>query len=211
MTTGEIISLKVSKIGKDGLHLKYSDEKELPLPHEERISDINQDEKYLVIVCFDKKNNVYFASEKIDQHLIDVVINDELQKGDEVEITTYAKTPLGMKASINKKYRGILYKDEIFKNVKLEQTLMAFIKDIREDGKIDLILQPQTYKQVPEITQTILTKLEKMGGFLPFNDKSDPEKIYKEFGISKRVFKQTIGALYKQRKITITDKGIETT
>lgn len=208
MNIGEVGYLKTKTVKRFGAFLEWQEEQDILLPEEEQIVDIRIDREYLVIICYDKKADKYFASQKIDQHLIDVVLNEELKKGQQVEITVYATTPLGVKASIDNKYRGMLYKNELFQDVKFGDKLTAYIKEIREDGKIDIALQLQTYKQVPSTTGIVLDELKQSDGFLPFNDKSSPESIRAKFNISKKVFKQTIGALYKQRKITISESGI---
>lgn len=208
MNTGEIAYLKAIKFQGYDAVLGFKDGREIIIPKDEQIQEYEIGDEYIVIICYDKKNDEYYASEKIDQHLVDVVLNDELKKGQEVEIVLYEETPLGAKASINGKYRGMLYANETFRRIEFGEKTKAYVKEIREDGKIDLILQLQTYKQVPNTAEKVLNELKMAGGFLHFNDKSSPESIHAKFGISKKVFKQTIGALYKQRKITISEEGI---
>ncbi len=119
-------------------------------------------------------------------------------------------TPLGAKINLNYGYEGLLYKDEVYKELKKGDEIQLYIKKIREDGKIDLSLNKAGYKGfIDTTTDVILDKLKRANGFLPFNDDSSPGAIYKEFGMSKKKFKQTIGALYKKRKIIIDEDGIE--
>jgi uncharacterized protein len=131
------------------------------------------------------------------------------KEGREVEAVVYAFTDLGIKVAINDTYSGLVYRNEIFEDLHKGQKLKAFIKCIREDGKIDVSLQPEEGKHVLATAEKILKLLKKSGGRLPFNDKSSPEDIKKHFQISKKVFKKAIGMLYRQRKIKITSTSIE--
>ncbi|MDP2922167.1 MAG: type I-B CRISPR-associated protein Cas8b1/Cst1 [Candidatus Omnitrophota bacterium] len=131
------------------------------------------------------------------------------KEGQEVDVVVYAFTDLGVKVAINDTYSGLVYKNEIFDELYSGQVLKAFIKHIREDGKIDVSLQPQEGKHVLGAAEKILKLLNESGGRLPFNDKSSPDDIKNHFQISKKVFKKAVGILYKQRIIKITDNGIE--
>ncbi|MDD4294327.1 MAG: type I-B CRISPR-associated protein Cas8b1/Cst1 [Candidatus Omnitrophica bacterium] len=127
----------------------------------------------------------------------------------EVDITVIAFTDMGVKVAVNDEYLGLAYKNEIFTDLAKDQSLKGYIKCIRADGKIDISFQPLEGKHVANVTEDILALLASSGGKLPFNDKTSPERIKQKFGISKKVFKKAIGVLYKQRKIKITDSGIE--
>jgi hypothetical protein len=119
------------------------------------------------------------------------------------------KTDLGVNAIIEGKYQGILYDNELFKPVRTGDVISGYIKKIREDEKIDLTLEKIGYDKVDPAQEQILEKLNKNNGFLPFNDKSEPEVIKKELAMSKKTFKKAVGALYKSRKISIEENGIK--
>lgn len=142
-------------------------------------------------------------------HLKQEADKGTFKEGQEVEAVVYAFTDLGVKVAINDTHSGLAYKNEIFDTLYIGQKLKAFIKCIREDGKIDVTLRPREGKEVLEVTEKILILLKESGGRLPFNDKSSPDAIKEHFQTSKKVFKKAIGVLYKQRKIKITDSGIE--
>ncbi|MBU4305453.1 MAG: type I-B CRISPR-associated protein Cas8b1/Cst1 [Candidatus Omnitrophica bacterium] len=146
---------------------------------------------------------------KDDTYLKETVEPGVFKKWQEVDAVVEAFTDLGIKVVINDEYIGLVYKNEIYDEYQKGQKLKAFIKSVRADGKIDVSLQPKQGRHVFSTTDKILAQLEKAGGRLSFNDKSSPEDIRNKFQISKAVFKQAIGKLYKQRKIKITDKGIE--
>ncbi len=134
-----------------------------------------------------------------------------LQKGDKVELTIEAKTDLGYSVLINKKYDGLLFKSDVFQKLEIEQTLTGYIKNIRDDGKIDVSIRKQGYKNIIEIdSQNILESLKKSKNkTLPLTDKSSPNDIKLHFKISKKAFKKAIGNLYKQKKIIIKKNKIE--
>ena len=127
----------------------------------------------------------------------------------EVEAEICAFTDLGIKVIINNEYIGLVYRNQIYDKYKKGQKLKAYIKYVREDGKIDVSLLPNQGTHVVLTAEKILAYLEATGGKSKFNDKSSPEDIKKKFQVSKKVFKQAIGHLYKQLKIKITDQGIE--
>ncbi len=126
----------------------------------------------------------------------------------EVDVEIYAFTDLGIKVAINDEYTGLVYGDQVYEEYQEGQKLKAYIRFVREDGKIDVSFQPKQGRHVFSTTDKILEHLKAAGGKTEFNDKSSPEDIENEFQVSKKVFKQAIGRLYKQGKIKITDKGI---
>ncbi|RAP39025.1 type I-B CRISPR-associated protein Cas8b1/Cst1 [Candidatus Marinamargulisbacteria bacterium SCGC AAA071-K20] len=127
----------------------------------------------------------------------------------EVDVEIYTYTDLGISVVINNEYKGLVYKDQIYEDYKEGATLKAYIKGVRDDGRIDVSFQPAQGKYVFSTADKILEYIKAAGGKTKFNDKSSPENIKNEFQISKTVFKQAIGKLYKQGKITITAQGIE--
>jgi len=127
----------------------------------------------------------------------------------EVDAEIYAFTDLGVKVAINDEYTGLVYANEMFGDYHEGQRLKAYIKCIRLDGRIDVSLQPKQDRHVFSAADKILAHLKAAGGRLGFNDTSSPEDIKKEFQVSKKVFKQAIGRLYKEHKIKITGTGIE--
>ena len=127
----------------------------------------------------------------------------------EVDAVVYDFTDIGVKVAINNEYSGLAYENEIFIKLHLGQKLKAYIKCIREDGKIDISFQPQEGEHVSQATDKIFQSLKESGGKLLYSDKSSSEDIKKKFEISKKVFKKAIGMLYKQHKIKIAGGYIE--
>ena len=135
--------------------------------------------------------------------------NVEFSVGDEVDILIYRLTDIGIKVVINNKYFGLVYKEDVYKEFSVGDETKGYIKNIRDDNKIDVSLRKLGYGRIEDAKKTILNKLKKEKGFLPLNDNSTPENIKKMLGMSKGTFKKAIGGLYKEEIIDITDYGIE--
>ncbi len=133
----------------------------------------------------------------------------ELKVGDKVDLMVVRQTALGFTVLIDEAYEGMLYKNELYQKIEEGQRLKGYIKKIREDGKIDVSLQAIGFKQTIVKNEIIILKaLNENNGFLPLHDKSAPDTIKYELGMSKKSFKNAIGGLYKQKLITIDKEGI---
>jgi len=140
--------------------------------------------------------------------ILDYCEPGEYEPGQEVDLVIYSETDLGYKAVVNNKHWGVIFYQEVFQPLKVGQVTKAFIKRIREDGKIDLILYREGNKDSEDIGEKILEQLKLGHGYLPLTDKSPPEVLYHRFGVSKKKFKIALGGLYKKRLITIREDGI---
>ena len=198
--------LKVVSLNYVGAFLDWALPEDLLVPFSEQHHEMEVGKSYLVKVFLDDKNRIA-ATTKIDRFIEDESIDFEV--GQKVSLIIADKTELGFKAIVDNTHWGLLYQNELFQPVRRGQKLNGYIKQIREDGKIDLILQEPGYGKVVSLTDTILIKLNKNNGALALSDKSPPEAIYATFGVSKKVFKQAIGALYKKQLITIDKDGIK--
>ena len=143
------------------------------------------------------------------EHLKETVGPGVFTQWQKVDVEIYAFTDVGIKVAINNEYIGLVYKNQIYEDYEEGTKLKAYIQCVREDGKIDISLQPNQGIHIPSTTEKILEHLQAAGGQSMFNDKSSPEDIKKVFQVSKKVFKQAIGSLYKKGVIKITDNGIE--
>ena len=143
------------------------------------------------------------------EHLIEHVDQDEFSRWEEVDLEVYAFTDLGIQVAINDEYTGLVYRNQVYDQYEEGQKLKGYITGIREDGRIDVSLQPDKGRHVHSTFDIILDHLKSVGGKSEFGDKSSPEDIKREFKVSKKVFKQAIGGLYKEGKIKITGDGIE--
>lgn len=205
-SVGDFAYLKVVADGEDGAFMDLGIGKDIYVPNKEQLRPMRKGEKHVVHVFLDDGNEKLLASSR----LYDFVQQDEFdfEEGDEVNLLITEETDLGYNAIINNRFIGLLFFNEVFTDVKVGERRKGWIKTIRVDDKIDLTLQPSGYGHVLSSKDMILTALKKNGGIIPLGDKSNPEDIYDRFQISKSVFKKTIGALYKERLIKLSDDEI---
>jgi predicted RNA-binding protein (virulence factor B family) len=198
--------LKVADVSEYGAFLDWGLEKHLLVPFREQRSKMLEGQWYVVFCYLDKKSNRLVASNKIDKFLS----NEELtvRVREKVELIVTRQTDLGWEVIINNAHKGLVYLNEVFKEIAIGDAMPGVIKEIRADNKIDVSLQPLGEKILEPAANKIFATLEAHGGYLPLNDKSDPEAIREELQMSKKTFKKGIGTLYKARKIEIKPDGI---
>lgn len=203
---GEFATLKVVSTTPVGAFMDWGLPKDLMVPFREQQFPMEEGRNYLVFLYVDDESQRIAASSKLDKFVDNLPVDYE--EGEEVNLIIAGKTDLGYKAIIDNSHWGLLFKNEIFQPLKIGDKMPGYIKNIREDEKIDLMLQKPGYEKIDSIAQSVLDKLKAAGNFMPANDKTDPTLISKMFGISKKNFKKAIGSLYKQRLITIEEDGI---
>lgn len=207
---GEVALLKAVSVTKHGIFFDWGLPKDLLLPFNEQITRIEAGKSYIVFLFLDDAGGRIAASAKLDDFISDEA-HGEYEPGQEVQLFNAAKTDLGYKLVVNNSHWGLLHRHDMVRELKRGEKLAGYIKQVREDGRIDLCLHLKPSEKSGEVGEMILTALEQAGGFLPLSDKSDPADIKAQFGISKAMFKKAIGALYKQREITIGKDGIRLT
>ena len=168
---------------------------------------MEKDRSYLVYIYIDDMTKRIVASAKLDKFV--EVSCDKYNIGDSVKVIVWKQTELGYKVIVDNTYAGLLYKNEIFQQLHIGEQLDAVIKSVRPDGRLDVALQRDGKFHVDESSEKILAALREAGGFLPYGDKTSPEEIYRQFGISKKTFKKSVGALYKKQLLSIEEKGIK--
>ncbi len=206
---GQFAFLKAVAETPVGAFLDWGLPKNLLVPFREQKIKIKEGQSYLVYVYLDDATKRVVASSKIEKFTGNV--SPDYQPGDEVELIIAAKTDLGYKAIINHRHMGMIYSNEIFSPIHMGQQTVGYIKQVREDEKIDLSLQPLGYEAIDSVAHKILETLRLSNGFLPLTDASSPQAIALTLGISKKVFKKAVGALYRQRLITIEADGLRET
>lgn len=205
---GEFVGLKVVSANRLGAFLDWGLKKDLFVPAREQSQPMQVDRHYVVYLYLDQDGRVA-ATSKLERFLIEGW--PEYQPGDSVSILPAEQTPLGIKAVVDGKYWGVLYRNELFDKVTLGREIRAFIKQVREDGKIDLTLNQAGQPGADAAAEKILQRLKKQGGYLPVSDKTQPEVINQLFAMSKGTFKKAIGGLYKKGLITLDEDGIRLT
>lgn len=202
---GEFVGLKVVSASRVGAFLDWGLKKDLFVPAREQAQAMQVDKHYVVYLYLDREGRVA-ATSKLDRFLDEGW--PEYKPGDSVSILPCEHTPLGIKAVVDSRYWGVLYRNELFGKVTTGREIRGYIKQVREDGKIDLTLNQPGQAGTQSAAEKIMARLQKQDGFLPVGDKSSPEVIYQLFTMSKGTFKKALGALYKQGQIRIEDDGI---
>ncbi len=198
--------LKVEMITQYGAFLDWGLEKHLFVPFSEQAQKMTEGKYYIIYMYLDSKTERLVASSKINHFLNNKELTVDV--GDEVEIMVCEPTDLGINVIINNLHKGLIYYNEIFARIKMGDVRKGYIKNIRDDNKIDVQLQKQGYENVEPNAQLILEKLKANAGFLALTDYSTPDEIRIHLEMSKKTFKKAIGLLYKQNIINIEKTGI---
>lgn len=203
---GQFACLEVAWVNQYGAFLDWGLMKDLFVPFREQKLKMQVGRKYVVHAHLDDESYRIVASAKVERYLSKE--RAAYQPGEEVEILIWQKTDLGFKAIIEHQYGGLLYESEIFRPLQAGMTLKAYVKQVREDGKIDLMLQKPGAGKVEDFAVTLLEYIREQGGTTSLNDKSPAEDIYAVFGVSKKTFKKAVGDLYKKQLVILEDNKI---
>lgn len=203
---GEFACLEVAWINQFGAFLNWGLMKDLFVPFREQKMKMQKGKRYVVYVHLDEESYRIVASAKIEHFLS--TEKPDYQPGQEVEVLVWQRTDLGYKVIVENKFSGMLYHNEIFQPLEVGMRLPAFIKQVRPDGKIDLVLQKAGARKVDDFSEVLWQYIKDNDGFTPLNDKTDAEVIYHTFGVSKKTFKKAVGDLYKKRRIVLKEDGI---
>lgn len=203
---GEFAVLKVIANSRFGAFLDWGLPKDLLVPFREQKATMGEGKSYLVYVFLDLQTNRIAATVKLDKYLDNTP--PEYEAGQEVDLIVVEETELGYKAIVNMEHWGMLYKNQVFKPLETGQKVKGYVQKVRDDEKIDLLLEKPGYEKVDAISQKILDQLKENKGFMAVSDKTSPEMIKALFGISKKNFKKALGGLYKKRMITFDSDGI---
>jgi uncharacterized protein len=204
---GEFAWLKVTDVNKFGAFVDWGLPKELLVPFAEQHQKLEVGNSYLIYIKLDEKTDRLIGSAKLNKYVDDNP--SELVTGQEVNLRFYQESELGFKALVDGKYNGLLFTSDMHKKIKIGDQCSGYVKNIREDGKIDLSLYPLGYENSIDVhMQLIQDVLEAKNGFISLTDKSHPKEINDQLGISKKAFKKAVGALLRKQKIEIQSGGI---
>ncbi|MBR6277727.1 MAG: GntR family transcriptional regulator [Bacteroidales bacterium] len=190
-----------------GAFLSWGLDKDLLVPKSEQKDKFVKGKKYFVYVYLDEVSQRIVASNRINRFLQPG--DPEYNEGDKCEIFIAQPADLGYKVIVDNAHWGMVYFSELFREVKPGDYTYGFVKKVRDDMRIDIMLEKNSAKLVDKTEQEIYARIKECGGFLPFSDKSSPEEIQKEFQVSKKVFKKAVGGLYKSKLIEITNNGLK--
>ncbi len=200
---GEFAFLQVAEVNRFGAFLEWGVPKHLFVPFSEQRPRMQAEGIYPVYLYLDHITKRVVASAKLEKFLGNVI--PEYRPGDKVTALVWQHTPIGYKVIVDNLFQGMIYDNEIFAPLELEQTVTALVKAVRDDGKIDLTLGD---KRVSDLAEDIIEKLREHGGSIGISDSSSPDEIKAIFHCSKKDFKKAVGKLYKERRILLEDGGI---
>lgn len=202
---GDVAYLEVVTVNDTGAFLDWGHPRDLLLPYGEQRFRPSVGKRVLVMIYADQQGRPV-ASQKLERFIADEAAG--LQAGDAVSLVIADQTDLGVKAVVNHRFWGLLYRDEANRPLRRGQRLTGYVKRLRDDGRLDLSLLPPGEARLDVVGERVLKALRESGGYLPLGDRSDPAEIKARLGVSKNAFKQAIGRLYKRQRITLEPDGI---
>jgi predicted RNA-binding protein (virulence factor B family) len=204
---GDIVNLQAVSVTNQGAFMDCGLMKDLFVPKSKQLMGMRVGGNYIVKIYLDEQTGRVAATEKIESFLSNE--NLTVKEQEPVDLLVYRRTDIGYTVIINNQHTGVLHFNDIFQEIQVGDRLKGYVKNIREENKIDIGIGKMGYQRVEDEAGKVLRLLRENNGYLPYNDKSDPEEIYSFFGMSKKTFKMTTGNLYKSRKITFTQTGIK--
>ena len=204
---GQFAALEVTALNpRLGAFLDWGLPKELLLPFREQTVRPRVGDRVVVYIMIDERSNRIVATGRTNRLLNR--FRATYRGGEKVSLIVQEKTPLGFMMIVDQQFRGLIHKNRINKKLAIGDTLEGYVASHREEGKIDLSLEPVGYTRVDDLSSRILSAIEENGGTLPMGDKSSPEEIKERFQTSKKAFKQALGSLYRERKINLSGEEI---
>ena len=204
---GDIVNLKAVTVTNQGAFMDWGLMKDLFVPKSKQLMGMRVGGDYIVKIYLDEQTGRVAATEKIEPFLSNEYLT--VKEQEPVDMLVYRRTDIGYTVIINNQHTGVLHFNDIFQEIQVGDRLKGYVKNIREENKIDVGVGKMGYQRVEDEAGKVLRLLQENNGYLPYNDKSSPEDIYSFFGMSKKTFKMTTGNLYKSRKITFTQTGIK--
>ena len=205
---GSFAVLRVKQVTQVGAFLECGLAKDLLVPHREQHHRLQAGEKVVAYAYVDDRTQRMVATTKIEKRLASCQ-RDFYRAKDSVKIIVYQRTELGYKVIVDQKYKGMVYSDEVFEPLDYGERRQAYVEQVRPDGKLDIVLYKTGYNKVVDFTERLEEYIRSNGGFIRFNDSTDPAEIQRVFGVSKKTFKKAVGDLYKRRRIVLREDGLE--
>jgi len=208
---GEFGYFTVVDYQRFGAFVNWGLPKDLFVPLSQQKCHFHIGSKYVLRVCLDQETGRLYGTHKIGKCKWLSKDTKDLKSNQKVNVMVLSKTPLGYKVIVENLYEGMLFENEIFEELKVGMKKVAYIKKVRNDGKLDLLLQPIGKKATGDVNETKVLEIlkERENGFIALNSKSDAEEISKQFAMSKKSFKRTVASLIEQKKIVLEGTGIK--
>ncbi|MBU2018764.1 MAG: GntR family transcriptional regulator [Bacteroidetes bacterium] len=206
LTLGQFAYLKIRDVNFFGAFALWGVEKDLMIPFQEQLKKLEPEQRILVYLKLDEKTDRLIGTTKFRKYIEPAPL--DLPLNEPIPILIADRTDLGIKVIVDHKYSGIIYASEITRNLLRGANEIGYVYKVREDGKLDVRLNPEGYQKIEPLAQELLEIIETNGGKINLNDYSDPEDIRMMIGMSKKSFKKAVGLLYKAKKIVIEEDGI---
>lgn len=205
-TVGEFAFLQVAQVNKYGAFLDWGVPKHLLVPFSEQRLRMEEGGIYPVYIYLDDITKRVVASGKLEKFLGNVI--PDYRPGQEVKALVWKHTDIGYKVIVDNLFQGMIYDNEVYSPLEIQETITAYVKTVRDDGKIDLTVVDRAAKRVADLTGLIIDRIKRDGGRMTITDSSSPEEIKQAFHCSKKDFKKAVGKLYKEHKIVLNDDYI---
>ena len=206
ITRDSFAPLEVAEVNQYGAFLEWGLEKHLLVPFREQPEPMKKGEVHVVYCYLDPKSSRLVASARLERFLDNREL--DIKPLQQVDLLVYRETDLGFEVVVENRYKGLLYRDQVFRDLKRGDRLPGYVQKIRPDHKLDLTLEPIGYRKLEPAASRIYEALKEAGGMLPLHDKSTPQAIQDRLQMSKKMFKRGIGILYRERKIDLRADGI---
>lgn len=206
LTLHEFAALEATNVTEHGAFMDWGLDKDLFVPFSEQKKPIQVGKWYMIYLYLDETTDRLVGSNLVNRFLNKTHVN--LKVGEEVDLIAFEKTDLGFNVIVNNAFKGLVYANEVYQEVHFGERLKGYVKRVRPDEKIDIILQRPGFAHIDACEAVILEKIKENNGFLPLHDKSDAEEISDKLSMSKKAFKKAIGGLYRQRRIRLEEDGI---
>lgn len=209
ITLGNFALMKAKDVNRVGAFMDWGLEKDLFVPFSEQAERIYVGAEYLVCLAWDEQTERLYGSCKISRHVERE--NIDLKEGQQVEAIVFSETELGFRVLIDMKYEGLLYHNEVYTSLEVGDTTTAFVRKIRNDGKVDVRTEQDGLATIEPNARRILDQMNENEGRLNLSDRSPPEQITEQLQMSKKAFKKAIGSLYRKKLIVIEKDHIKAT
>jgi predicted RNA-binding protein (virulence factor B family) len=199
----QVAYLKAVDVNSSGAYMDWGAHRELLIPYSMQEKSIEENKKYLCFIYADRTTGKLLGSTKLKKF----IENEELTvtEREKVIVTVVNPSDLGYNVIVNHKHYGLIYYSDVFTNLNEGDVLEAYVKTVREDKKLDIVIQKPGHEAIESTSKKILDYLKKNNGVLNLGDKSDPDDIYHTLQMSKKIFKKALGSLYKQRLVILED------
>lgn len=198
--------LKCTSVTSIGAFVDWGLDKELLIPFANQAAPLRQGSRYVVYMYLDEFTDRLVGATKFNRFIKRADV--DVKRYDKVDLIVSHFTDNGANVIVNEKFQGLVFQDSIFGDIRVGDRMAGWVKQVRPDGKIDIVLQPEGERGIADSATQVYEEIRRNGGVLPLHDKSSAEDIYDCLGMSKKVFKRAVGALYKERKIDLNKDSI---